>query len=458
MTSADPRDRVLAVLRRYGHDTTSFQTLEPGLEYWFDEADRACVAYADVGGAYVVAGAPVAAPECEREVAARFMGFARERGKRVRFFAVERASLASAGLSLLHMGEQPVWRPADWPDVLSRKRSLREQLRRARAKGVRVRRLAHAELADAASPARRGLERLIAQWQDARAMAPMGFVVQIDLFTFLEERHVFVAERDGEVVGVLAAVPIYARDGWFFEDVLRHPDAPNGTMELLFDHAMRVAERAGIVHVTYGLAPLAHTPSRLMAAIRDHTRWLYDFEGVRAFKAKLLPNEWQPVYLGYPERERGVRAVVDVLVAFARGSLWRFGLATVRHRAAAITRILAWLLVPWTMAMAFSDTHAWFPSATIKAGWIALDLALFVMLLTLARAWRRTLAIGLAVAAAADAFLGGVQVAAYNLPRATSGWQWAVLFTALLAPAGAALFLWVNRDRERLYTGTSVPR
>jgi inner membrane protein involved in colicin E2 resistance len=110
------------------------------------------------------------------------------------------------------------------------------------------------------------------------------------------------------------------------------------------------------------------------------------------------------------------------------------------------------------MAMAFSDTDVWFPSATVKAGWIALDLALFVMLLTLARAWRRTLATGRAAAAAADAFLGGVQVAAYNLPRANSGWQWAVLLTALLAPAGAALFLWVNRDRARLYTGASVSR
>jgi phosphatidylglycerol lysyltransferase len=451
MTGADPRDRVLAVLRGHGHDTTSFQTLEPGLEYWFDEADSACVAYADTGGAYVVAGAPIAAPERENEVAARFLAFARERGKRVRFFALEREAIASVGLSLMHMGEQPVWRPADWPDALARKRSLREQLRRARAKGVSARQATRAEMDDPETPVRRGLDQLIARWQDARAMAPMGFVVQIDLYTFLEERHVFIAERAGEIVGVLAAVPIYARDGWFFEDVLRHPDAPNGTMELLFDHAMRAAERAGIVHVTFGLAPLAHTPSRVMAAIRDRTRWLYDFEGVRAFKAKLLPSEWHPVYLGYPERERGVRAVVDVLAAFARGSLCRFGLATLRHRAATITRILAWLLVPWTMAMAFSDTHTWFPSATVKAGWIGLDLALFVMLLTLARAWHRTLAIGLACVAAADALLGGVQVALYNLPEASRGWQPAVFVLALLAPAGAALFLWLCRDRARLY-------
>ena len=53
--------QVLELLRKYGHNTTSFQILEPGLEYWFDDDDDACVAYADTGGAWVVAGGPVAA-------------------------------------------------------------------------------------------------------------------------------------------------------------------------------------------------------------------------------------------------------------------------------------------------------------------------------------------------------------------------------------------------------------
>lgn len=38
--------RVLELLRQFGHNTTSFQVLEPGLAYWFD-GDDACVAYAD---------------------------------------------------------------------------------------------------------------------------------------------------------------------------------------------------------------------------------------------------------------------------------------------------------------------------------------------------------------------------------------------------------------------------
>ena len=447
---SDVRARVLAVLQRHGRDTTSFQVLEPGLEYWF-EGDEACVAYMDVGGAYVVAGAPICATGSAADIAARFMDFADQRGKRVRFFAVENERLGDAGLTLMHMGEQPAWRPDEWPAALREKRSLREQLRRARAKGVSVRRVSVDEMRDPASEFRRGADELVAAWKESRAMAPMGFVVQLDLYSFADQRRVFVAERDGLVVGLLAAVPIYERNGWFFEDVLRRPDAPNGTMELLFDHAMRAAHEAGIDHVTYGLAPLANTPSRLLAGIRDRTRWLYHFDGVRAFKAKLMPSSWHPVYLAHPSRERGIRAVLDVLAAFARGSLVRFGLATLRHRAATITRILAWLLVPWTLAMVLADSARWFPSLAVKSGWVAYDLVLFLALSSLARSWRRPLAVALSLAAALDVALGCVQAALYNLPRLQGFWDGLVLVLALAAPLFAAVFLWSCRDRATLY-------
>ena len=50
--------RVLALLRRFGRDPTSFQILEPGLQYWF-HGDDAVVAYRALKGAWVVAGEPV---------------------------------------------------------------------------------------------------------------------------------------------------------------------------------------------------------------------------------------------------------------------------------------------------------------------------------------------------------------------------------------------------------------
>lgn len=444
--------RVLELLRKYGHNTTSFQILEPGLEYWFD-GDDACVAYADTGGAWVAAGGPVCTRERELEVMQRFTEAAGAAGKRARFFGIE-DDVAGDRFRTLHLGEQPMWDPRTWDDALRSKRSLREQLRRARAKGVRVRQVEPHEVADGAPahPTRVAIDAMIAQWQDARAMAPMGFVVHLDPYHLPEERRFFVAECNGAVVGILIAVPIYARDGWFFEDVLRDPAAPNGTVELMFDHAMRVVAAEGARHVTFGLAPLAGTEHRWMRRIRDRTRWLYDFEGLRAFKAKLLPTAWEPVYLAYPAHERGVRAVIDTLAAFARGSFVGFGWRTLIQQARLVVAVLAILLLPWTAGLALAPTEAWFPSRAIQLAWVGADALLFAALMLLAWRWRRALAVTLAAAALTDFGLGAVQLATYNSSRTSGAIAWLVVIAALAAPLFAAVFLWCARGRAELYT------
>lgn len=442
--------RVLALLKRFGHNTTSFQVLEPHLQYWFD-GDDACVAYAECGGAWVVAGGPICAPERDLEIIEHFTAHARTRRKRVRFFALEQDISAASDFACLQVGEQPVWDPAGWEAALKTKRSLREQLRRARAKGVRVRLAEADEIDDVDHPTRRAIDSMMERWLESRAMAPMGFVVHLDPYHLPEERRFLIAEQGDRVVGILIAVPIYARDGWFFEDVLRDPDAPNGTIELLFHHAMLQVAEEGSAHATFGLAPLSGTDHKLMRFIRDHTRWLYDFEGLRSFKAKLLPSEWHPVYLAYPKRERGVRAVIDTLTAFANGSWIGFGVRTLIHRAAAVTRILALLLIPWTILMASVPTDQWFPSGRVQDFWIAADAILFVLLWVLARRWRSWLAVLIALLAAVDFGLGCLQLAEHNAARADGVLDWLVIAAALGAPLFASIFLWLSRKRGGMY-------
>lgn len=194
------RERLLALLRRHGWNATSFQTLEAGFRYWFD-GDGGCVAYVETGRAWVAAGAPVAAPERIGDVIRGFGAAARNAGKRWAFFAAESRLVEAAQLSAMQIGEQPTWDPRRWADSLSRSKSLREQLRRARAKGVDVRRLTAAELVHG-TPLRREIEALIDRWMHAKQMAPMGFLVDVQPFEFADERRYFVAERGGVVVGV----------------------------------------------------------------------------------------------------------------------------------------------------------------------------------------------------------------------------------------------------------------
>jgi phosphatidylglycerol lysyltransferase len=176
------------------------------------------------------------------------------------------------------------------------------------------------------------LEALADRWLTTRPMAPMGFLVRLDLFSFLEERRFFVAEHEGRVVGALGCVPVYTRGGWLFEDLLRVPDAPNGTADVLIDCAMRDIAADGASYATLGLAPLAGRVSGWLRAARRWGRPLYDFDGIRAFKARLRPHAWDPIYLSYPRDQIGMVAVLDTLRAFAEGGLVRFAVETLRRR------------------------------------------------------------------------------------------------------------------------------
>ncbi len=435
---------MLELLRQHGWNATSFQVLEPGFHYWFD-GDDACVAYVDTGGAWVAAGAPIAPLERLAPVAQGFVEAATTAGRRVCFFAVERRFLKRTPLLTLGVGQQPVWDSDQWNEVLRSSKSLREQLRRARAKGVEVRQLSGTEIVDSSTPARQSIQRLIQRWSRSRSIAPMGFLVALHPFSFAAERHYFVAERDGEVFGFLAVAPVYARGGWFFEDFLRDPAAPNGTVELLVHHAMESAAKEGCHYVTLGLAPLAGDVNAWLTTVRDSSGGLYDFEGLRSFKAKLRPQHWEPIYVAYPRRQTELFTVMDVLSAFSRVGLFRFGLETLLRVPAIVVKTLAGMLIPWMVLLALAPVPGFFPSRGIQVGWIVFDAVLFVALWLLGRRWHPKLATVLAAAVSADALLTLVEVALYNVPRAAGAWDVMALVVAVLAPSFAAVLLWRAR-------------
>ncbi len=447
-TPSEERLRALAVLRHHGFNATSFQVLEEGFQYWFD-GDEACVAFADTGSAWVVAGAPIAAAERLGEVARRFQEAARGAGRRVCYFAVEERMVAAGVGPAVAIGAQPVWDPSQWKATLAGGQSLREQIRRARAKGVTVREATPAEITDPTSQARRALDALIARWLSTKEMAPMGFLVDVQPFSFSEERRYFLAERGGRLEGFLAAVPVYARGGWLFEDLLRDTTAPNGTTELLVDAAMRDASIGASGYVTLGLAPLGGTISPLLHTIGRLTGGLYDFAGLYRFKARLRPQRWDPIHVVCAPGTSTPAAFYDILTAFARGSLTRYGLQSVLRGPSLVVRSLALLLVPWTALLLVADTARWFPSGPAKAAWIAFHASLALALWSLSRRWHHRLATALALAVTALALATYAQVLAFNATRARGPGDAAILLVACTVPTFVSAVLWHARALRR---------
>jgi lysylphosphatidylglycerol synthetase-like protein (DUF2156 family) len=386
-----------------GSDAMSFLAVETGMQHWIDDGTDgtgACVAYVATPGAWVAACAPLAPDGQHRRAAERFVAAARRAGRRASFFATE--SLAVDGMTRVLVGEQPLFAPARWLDELARRRGLREQLRRARAKGVRARLVAAGELGEG-NELRVAVDALGRRWLRHRHLEPLGFLASIEPFHHPERHRYVIAEHRDRLVGFLSATPMRRGHGWLVEDVFRDRTAPSGTTETLL-HALMVAVRDDET-VTLGLTPLAGPVAWPLRAARWLSRPLYDFAGLRAFRERMHPGAWQPVYLVHPRRESSTLHFVAVLQAFARGSLIGFALRSFARHPSGLPWALALPLPAWTLALAWlAIVHRasllGFPAAELGL-WAAFDA---LLLLVLVRVAMRPLRSRLVVATSLAAF------------------------------------------------------
>ena len=291
------RARARAV-KRHGWNATSFQMLEPGFRYWFD-GDDACVAYVDTGRRVGGGGRAHRAPRAARaRWRARFEAAARAAGRRVvllRHRAALRRRARRWGACPSASSRCGTARAG--PRRCSDSRSLREQLRRARAKGVtRARGRAAEELEPPRAPLRggdRAADRRAGCAPADGADGLPGAAAAVRL------RATSAATSWPSVDGAawsafLAAVPVYARQGGCSRTscaIRRRRTAPRSCWWTR--RCARAAARAS-GYVTLGLAPLSGAVRGWLRVARLWGAPLYDFEGLRAFKAKLRPARLGP--------------------------------------------------------------------------------------------------------------------------------------------------------------------
>ncbi len=326
--------RVRHLVGRHGWNATAYQIINPGFERWFSARGDAVVAYVTYAGYRVVAGSPVCPPERLDDVVAAFEDETHGRRLATCYFAADgrlaRRLEQRGPLDRILLGAQPVWDPASWPRILECKASLRAQLNRARNKGVVASEWPAAEASDHPQ-----LHRCLEQWLAARGLPPLHFLVEPETLGRLYDRRVFVAEQRGAVVGFLVASPVPARGGWLIEQIIRGSAAPNGTAELLIDAAWRALAAAGAGYVTLGLSPLSRRagvePPRqhlwlraLLAWIRAHGKRFYNFEGLDNFKAKFMPERWEPIWAITSERRINLWTLYAIAEAFVKTSPLEF--------------------------------------------------------------------------------------------------------------------------------------
>ncbi|MFL6228247.1 MAG: phosphatidylglycerol lysyltransferase domain-containing protein [Pyrinomonadaceae bacterium] len=323
----DPTGGLLRLQTLYGYNAHSLVSVAPGARLWSSPEIDGAIIYGEFGRVWLAAGDPLARPEDAAELARQFVAAAKRRRRIAAFIpATERfARLAVAGgMCAVKVGAAPYFDLKTWEPRGDRAKKMRAGINQAGRAGIKVE-----VVTEVGDELRRETAALCRTWlRTRRAASGFSWLLALDPFRHAAHKK-FYAARDsgGRLVGLLAASVIPARDGWYLEDVLRLPDAPPGTADLLVVEVLRRLRDEGASLATLGTSPLApdgaddistrgHSPTRrALRLVGARMGTFYNFAGVRRFKAKFAPSFWESEYVLVP---RGASIPPRVAYAFVR--------------------------------------------------------------------------------------------------------------------------------------------
>ena len=326
----DETDKLLRSQAQFGYNAHALVSIGKDARAFWPDRGHGGIVFREVGNVWLAGSDPLTPPDESAECLRQFFDFAKRRGRIAAVIpATARLAASVNGLDLTRarIGSAPYFALADWDPRGDRAKGLRAGVNRARRGGVWVR------VVDQVDPwFKQELQVLCRQWSGAhRLRTELGWLIALDPLRHCHQKRFFAArDSNDRLVGLLAASPIPARDGWYLEDVLRSTEAPACTADLLVYSALKALQEEGASLATLGTVPfhllsadkfaLPGSP-RIEAGVEQlgaRIARIYNIEGLRHFKTKFVPDWWESEYLlcskGFAVTPRVARAVVRALV------------------------------------------------------------------------------------------------------------------------------------------------
>jgi lysylphosphatidylglycerol synthetase-like protein (DUF2156 family) len=322
--AAEPQDfDPLSAVRRYGYNTHSFLSLYPGIRYFYLPGVAGYIPYVTSDRLTLVAGEPVCPPESLSTLMQGLMRLAQSKGHRIGMIPVSspmKQQLEQLGFDSLYIGKEPIFNLRNLPSPIA---SIRRAARRATRKALRI-----VPFEESYRPQ---IEAISHQWAETRELPPMSFLFQLRPMTLqAHKRYFLLVDESDRLLAFLACSPVYARKGWYLEDLIRVGAMPNGGTELLMQTALETFAAEGYEMATLALAPLAGLPDRdeqhpilnqLLRLCYEHLSFVYHFQTLEYFKGKFQPSYWEPNYFCFYPRRIRFSLIQALLSAFMPASL-----------------------------------------------------------------------------------------------------------------------------------------
>ncbi len=328
------RKKLEELIELHGANSNAFLAIYPGFEYFWSEGREGVIAYVSRAGAWV-AGEPLAPADEIVALMKAFVVQAQAHGKRAVFVAVrESVALAAreAGLSTLQIGSEPRFVLDRYPPTGKTWNNVIPAAGHLEEKGAKVSEFKPDELA---LERRRELDTVLRAWRDSRKMDSLSFFNQVRPWLYSAKKRYFLVEFNDKVQAFVAAIPMPAAGAWYLIDLIRRPNSPPGSTELLALGAMKAMGQAGVREVTLGVAPLSGLNRvsenlavyRVMRFLYRHGGAFYGFRSLYEYKHKFAPTSEEAVFLVHDGL--GLRGVLGVFRAFLPSGFLRAGFSSV---------------------------------------------------------------------------------------------------------------------------------
>ena len=291
----------------------------------FSPGGDAFLSYAVERRSWVAMGNPVGPPRAATELSWTLRELADHHGGWASFYQVGPAALPrylDMGLSLYRLGEEAVVPLEGFSLEGGARRPLRTAYRRAERDGLTF------EVVPAAAvrPLLPELRAISDAWLATKNVREKGFSVGSFCERYLCEGPLALARLDGRVAAFANLWTPASRSELSF-DLMRHaPGVPSATMDFLFVSIMLWGREQGFPSFSLGMAPLSGLEDRTLAPLWTrvgaqlyrHGEYFYNFQGLRQYKDKFLP-EWRPRFLAAPGGMRLPFVLAHVAALVSRG-------------------------------------------------------------------------------------------------------------------------------------------